>query len=526
MICEKSNTMRKYRYDIVLLTLLSAAVLSLTLKGVSAAENETRTDRINVIYFDKIPYISLIELGEIYHLPLAFDPLRIAMTIGRDKADITVTYGSSAALVKESLTNMLFPARMIRGAMYVPAETFVPLLSSIVPAELAWNAKKKGIDAAGITTTIDQVTCENFSNGSMIAIQLVEPLKYTIEMLEGRWLKVSFENGSFMPDRLFGTVSSELIREKRSFQREGYAEIAFLLSDTCGDYTANTTDGGKKILVSLRKQAVTAPVSSVTMPPAGESVPIEPDVNTQVWRIDTVVIDPGHGGKDPGAVGLKNTQEKDIVLDVAIELKKLIDKRGEIKTVLTRDKDVFVPLHKRAQMARENNGKLFISLHANASPNRSAKGFEVYFLSAAKTKDAEEVAKRENKSIELEENLTYYADFLHLDNLPKDIRDIQIDMQSSVYLKESQDMCRIIIDQACGATRLERRGVKQAGFVVMSGTQAFMPSILVEIGFISNPEEEKLLTRASYQKKLAEAIYESIIQFKQRHERGLFSGGL
>jgi N-acetylmuramoyl-L-alanine amidase len=193
--------------------------------------------------------------------------------------------------------------------------------------------------------------------------------------------------------------------------------------------------------------------------------------------------------------------------------------------VLTRDKDVFVPLHRRAQMARENRGKLFISLHANAHRNRKAKGFEVYFLSAAKTEDAEEVARRENKAIELEENLDYYASFLHLANLPKDIRDIQIDMESSVYLRESQDMCRIILDKAINATNLDNRGVKQAGFVVMSGTQAFMPSILVEIGFISNADEEKLLKRASYQKKLAESIYDAIITFKQRHERGLFSGG-
>ena len=147
---------------------------------------------------------------------------------------------------------------------------------------------------------------------------------------------------------------------------------------------------------------------------------------------------------------------------------------------------------------------------------------EVYFLSAAKTEDARAVAERENASIRYEENLEYYANQFNNSIIPDELKDSYLDMVSNVFIKESQDMCSILLDTTCSATRQQRRGVKQAGFYVMLGTQATMPSVLFEIGFISNPEEEKLLNRSSYQKRLAQAIYDTIIKFKQRHERDLF----
>lgn len=505
------------------------AIIICLMAATSSGADTERLDTFNVVYFDTVPFVSLVDLSEMYRVQIAFDPYRLSMTASRGNSTLTVTADSRTAVLNGASRNIILPARMIRGSMYAPIPTVLPLFSELVPGNLTWDERKRAVNVTGVMTTVRNVTCENYSNGAIIKVALTEPLEYTVDMREGGWLTLTMENGSFDPRTVFGNVASELIAETRSYQDDNRAMLSFRLSDTAGDFSASKSGDGE-VLISLRRKrapgfAEMASPAAEPSSPAIDAVPSLPDDNLQVWRIDTVVIDPGHGGKDPGAVGPKGTREKDIVLDVAIELKKIIEKSGEVNVVLTRDKDVFVPLHRRAQIARENRGKLFISLHANAHRNRSAKGFEVYFLSAAKTEDAEEVARRENKAIELEENLDYYASFLHLANLPKDIRDIQIDMESSVYLRESQDMCRIILEKAINSTNLVNRGVKQAGFVVMSGTQAFMPSILVEIGFISNVEEEKLLKRASYQKKLAESIYDAIIMFKQRHERGLFSGG-
>ena len=147
----------------------------------------------------------------------------------------------------------------------------------------------------------------------------------------------------------------------------------------------------------------------------------------------------------------------------------------------------------------------------------------MFFLSVAKTENAKKVAQTENASIKFEEDLGHYGILFDNSSLPGDMNDIFNDMASNVFLKESQDMCSILLERACSVTSQTRRGVKQAGFYVMLGTQATMPSVLFEIGFISNPQEEKLLKRASYQKRLAQAIYDSIIAFKNMHERGLFS---
>ena len=502
------------------------AVSLMTSTAAAAADTEsdgsTRFDTFNVVYFDTVPYVSLVDLGETYRVPLEFEPYTLSMTAKRGDSSLRITSDTSTALLNGTAKNIILPARMLRGSIYAPIPTVLPLFSSLVPGDLSWDERRRAIGVTGITTTIKHVSVESYANGTLLVFALSEPMKHTIEKRDNNWLTITFENGSFNRDELFSGFKSDIILDRRCFQHEHAAEISFQLSDEFGDYSASSS-ADNELLVSLRhrRSAKSPPYSNAST----ESFPVEPNNDLQLWRIDTVVIDPGHGGKDPGAVGPGKTREKDIVLDFAKELKNTADKHGEIKAVLTRDKDVFLPLHRRAQIARDVGGKLFISIHANASPNRRAKGFEVFFLSAAKTKDAEDVARRENKAIELEEDMEYYADFLNLTNLPKDIRDIQIEMEMSGYLKESQYLCRILLDKACDSTRIDSRGVKQAGFLVMSGTQAFMPSILVEIGFISNPEEEKMLKRSSYQKKLAEAVYEAIILFKKEIERGYFREG-
>ncbi|MFC1693044.1 N-acetylmuramoyl-L-alanine amidase [Candidatus Latescibacterota bacterium] len=122
-----------------------------------------------------------------------------------------------------------------------------------------------------------------------------------------------------------------------------------------------------------------------------------------------------------------------------------------------------------------------------------------------------------------EDNLEQYERYFENSELSIDFREIELGMVSNVYLKESQDMCSILLDTACSATRQKRRGVKQAGFLVMRDTQASMPSLLIEVGYISNPQEGRELSRTAYQKRLAQSMYDAIIKFKERHERGLFS---
>ncbi len=507
--------------------LIAAILMSPRVRSAESGRSENeRFDTFNIVYSGAVPYISVVDLAEKYRLPVSFDPAALSMTAGRGERSVRLVNGSHYVMHEGAIHHIGTPARLIRGAIFAPIPAILPLFSGLLPGGgLSWDVERRAVRVTGVTTNIRKVDYEHYSNGTMIHVRLAEPLEFTSDMREDGWLTLNIPRGSFAPDTLFAANASDLILDINGFQHQDGAHISFLLSEGVHDYSISEADNGREIMVALHRER--NDTANAAWRPGTAVIPAEPAPSDRVWRIDTVVIDPGHGGRDSGAVGRSGTKEKDIVLNVARELKSIIDDRGEIKAVLTRQTDEFVPLHERAGIAREAEGKLFISIHANASPNRSARGVEVFFLSAARTKDAEEVARRENAVIEFEENLDSYEHYASLFNdasLPGNFRDIWVEMASNVYLKESQDMCSILLETACSATRLERRGVKQAGFYVMLGTQALMPSVLFEIGFISNPEEEKLLNRASYQKRLATSMYDAILVFKERHERGLFTG--
>ncbi len=505
-----------------ILLLLFIAMTGMLLCSATFASSE-KYDTFDITYFDSVPYISLVELAETYNVKITYDPLLLSMTVRKGGSKLTLSNLSRIAVFDGSEKNIILPARLLHGAMYAPIPTFLPLFDELITASLMWDEKKRAVRVSGSITNIEKVSYTHFSNGTLINISLSEPLKYTIELSDSKWLTVNFLEGSFNPDTLFSESPSPLILDKRCFQHGEGAQVSFLISTEVEDYSIPPPISPREMLISLHNKR--ASISEAPAVPPLDILPGENRADDKVWRIDTVIIDPGHGGKDPGAIGQKKTQEKDIVLKVALELKKIIDKRGEIKGVLTRNGDKFVSLKERARIASRENGKLFISIHANANKNKQVRGVEIYFLSVAKTEHAKNVANRENASVRFEENSEEYVGLFNDSNIQKDIMDIMNGIVSSVFLTESQDMCNILLEKACAETRFQKRGVRQAGFYVMLGTQALMPSVLAEIGYISNAREEKQLKRASYQKRIAQSIYDSIILFKQRHERGLFSEG-
>jgi len=228
----------------------------------------------------------------------------------------------------------------------------------------------------------------------------------------------------------------------------------------------------------------------------------------QKWAFDVIVIDPGHGGKDPGAVGSKGTKEKNIVLQVAKRLKPLLEQRLKVRVVMTRDTDKFVPLSERGNIANSAGGKLFVSLHCNAARDRKAHGIETYFLAPARRQRALEVALAENSVIQYEETTAQYPDLT-------DEGYILTAMAQSHFLKESEYLASVVQTETARVLNLPDRGVDQAGFYVLIG--ASMPGILFEMGFISNRKEESLLRTTRFQQQLAEALFRSIEAFVSRY---------
>lgn len=231
-----------------------------------------------------------------------------------------------------------------------------------------------------------------------------------------------------------------------------------------------------------------------------------------------VVVDAGHGGVDPGARGPGGTREKTVALAVARRLADILRKNPGYEVRMTRDRDTLIALRDRTRMANrwreEGQPALFISIHCNANTSRSARGFETYFLSEAKTEDARRVEQMENAAQKYEEDGGGKVDPLSF---------ILHDLRQNKYLRDSNDWAGIIQDELAEIHPGPNRGVKQAGFYVLNG--AFMPAVLVEIGFISNPAEEEVLASARHQRLIAERLARSVHAFFDRGSTQMADGG-
>ena len=230
----------------------------------------------------------------------------------------------------------------------------------------------------------------------------------------------------------------------------------------------------------------------------------------------TVVLDPGHGGKDPGALG-SVSKEKDIVLSVAKKLgRKINANHSDVTVVYTRSTDKFIPLIERPRIAHKANAQLFISLHCNAIDRRrkSPQGVETYILGLHRSQDNLEVAKKENSVIEYEDNYeTKYQGFNP--NEPESY--IIFEFMSNKFLEQSLNFASLTQHELVNGAKRTNRNVRQAGFLVLRETG--MPSVLIELGYISNRAEEKFLNSEHGQNALVDSIYKAFAQYKKEYDK-------
>lgn len=255
------------------------------------------------------------------------------------------------------------------------------------------------------------------------------------------------------------------------------------------------------------RTAANAPSAPAPEEPRSDAAPrrAPPPAPSPAPAKKLVVIDAGHGGVDPGARGPGGTREKTVALAVARRLAEILRGDPQYEVRMTRDRDTLIALRDRARLAngwrKEGQPALFMSIHLNANPSRSARGFETYFLSEAKTADAKRVEEMENAAQQYEDD----------GGKPDPLGFILRDLRQNKYLRDSNDWAAMIQRELGAVHPGPDRGVKQAGFYVLNG--AFMPAVLVEIGFISNPQEERMLASASQQQLIAERLARSVHAF-------------
>jgi N-acetylmuramoyl-L-alanine amidase len=243
--------------------------------------------------------------------------------------------------------------------------------------------------------------------------------------------------------------------------------------------------------------------------PAPAPRPSTPAAKPWMARLATIVIDPGHGGEDPGALGRLGSREKDITLTIAKRLKALLDEEPDMRALLTRDADYFLPLQLRVEKARRVKADLFVSIHADAFVRPNARGSSVFALSErrATSEAARWLAKKENE-----------ADLIggvNLDVKDRYLAQTLLDLSQTATIDYSLKLGHAVLGELGQVNRLHKPQVEQASFAVLKAPD--VPSVLVETAFISNPEEERRLNDEAYQERLARAILAGIKRYLAKH---------
>lgn len=250
----------------------------------------------------------------------------------------------------------------------------------------------------------------------------------------------------------------------------------------------------------------------ITLLPSGKPVNRIPGK-----QVKTIVIDPGHGGLDPGCNGANEIWEKAVTLAVSIKLGKMIeDSLQDVQVVYTRKTDKFVELWERPHMANKIKADLFISIHCNSNVNTSAAGSETYFMGLHKTQGNLDVAKRENSAIKFETNYKTNERYGGFDpNSPEG--HIIFSLVQNAFLQQSLKFSTLVEAHTQKISKIKSRGVKQAGFLVL--WQTAMPSVLVEIGFLTNASDRSFLKTENGQQTVAKGIFRAIRQYKKELEK-------
>jgi N-acetylmuramoyl-L-alanine amidase len=435
---------------------------------------------------------------------LTTDRKGVAVTVQRGSHELVLHHKKSLASVDGDLKLLPSPAQFEAGRWLVPIEGLARVLPTLLERPVEWRAAQRVLVIGPIV--IPKVSVNTFASGELVRVvfEASESLPFRVRQETGRVTVAvprDLVDVLLQPTRLAGGIVE-------SVQYLGGRENLFAVQLGPRFQTLKATEQEAPVRLVLEFQG---PPLALGERSAIAAAPRPARTSEPEPAVRTVVIDPGHGGENPGARGLGGSLEKDVALSIARRLRaELVNARG-LQVFLTRDKDVDLELDDRTAIANNYKADLFISIHANASRARGAKGSEVYFLSyQASDDDSRRTAQLEGAAEPLPDV-----------SAGSDLALILWDMAQAEHLEESSALASRIQEELAVVTGSEGRGVKQAPFRVLVG--AAMPAVLVEVAFISNAEEEKLLASEAYQAKVAASLARGIERY--RRERTARLGG-
>jgi N-acetylmuramoyl-L-alanine amidase len=489
-------------------------------------EDPSRSTTIGIFRRGTITYASLADIAAAFSLGTYENSTAKKFELKQQPFRLTGSAGNPFLVATDSTNRRSIyqvPHGVIHaaGTYFAPLASFLPFFERVFGKSVAYDEQSRilRILSTVVATGFDIATLqlEPKSNGMVVRIPATRRLTDFESLLrQDGWIYVTIADARADVNAINALKPAGLIRKIIAIQSPTSVQLTFHVPGKIAATEMTRVENSNDILLSIRTPGNE---EKILLEKKKREIQAGLESQRKRWELDVIVIDPGHGGKDYGALGVTRVKEKDITLGVGLKLGALIEKSlKNVKVVYTRKDDSFVELHRRGQIANEADGKLFISIHCNSLRRKPSptRGFEVYLLRPGRTEEAIEIAERENAVIQLEEGYEERYKELTDENF------ILVTMARSAHVRASEVFADIAQQEMEDHLTIPNRGVRQAGFLVLVG--AAMPNVLVETAYLSNRDDERFLKSESSQEKIAKALFEAIKRYKEEYEKLLLEG--
>lgn len=499
----------------VFLLFLSISLFSLASYGVVGKYKVFKKDSyigsIEYYKLDERIYFNLNDLVKVLNGSKNIYSVSMKIVISLNSKKLIITKDS---VNYDDIEKLNLPKSIItRGGKYfISSDVFInEYFAKIFEIKFDVDEKNKIISIYE-DINVSAVKFFSYIEKTRVSVFMTEELKYNVELV-GKVLTLTIFNASYVLSNETLNVNDGNVKDINISQDKRNLKVLIEIGENYGGYDVMVLKDPQRIVIDIkskiekeknRLEISSASESGVVMDSASFTLP---DKIKKKNEKKVVVIDPGHGGKDPGGKTIFGKKEKEINLEIAKRVYALFKKDDNFKVIITRDSDVFVPLYERSKIANDAKCDIFISIHANAHKNRRENGFEIYFLSE-KANDpwANEVADYENASIKYEDiTFDYTGAAIVLHSLAR-----------NEYINEGSKIAAYITKEMTKSTPFAPRGIKQAAFYVLRGT--YCPGVLVEVGFMTNKKDKKNLDNPKVMDKVAYSIYRGVVNYDKEQK--------